>query len=412
MNLLRFVAAFAVTLFSLTIQAQTTTTPATTTPQTTTKHWYEVIKLRGYSQMRYNRLAESNENYKCESCDRSIGKGQEFSVRRARLVFSGNPTDRLFVYLQYDFSVDASATAKNFLQVRDAYFDYAFTKDKLIRARFGQSKVPYGFENLQSSSNRITFDRDDALNSAVPNERDLGVFIMVTPKKVQDLLKKIMDDGLKGAGDYGMLTFGVYNGQSSNKPELNNGVHAVARFTYPFQVKNQIIEAGVQAYKGKFTLDKGQLTPKAVGVPDVKYISDLTYDDQRVAGSFVLYPQPIGIQAEYNVGKSPTFNPNTDSIETKNLKGGYVMMMYRTKVKGNTLIPFVRYQWYDGAKKIETDARNQQIAETSAGVEWQINKNFEVTAEYMIGHRKTQDNKVRAYDEKGSLLRLQAQFSF
>jgi phosphate-selective porin len=35
---------------------------------------------------------------------------------------------------------------------------------KKFRLRVGQSKVPFGFENLQSSQNRLTLDRNDALN--------------------------------------------------------------------------------------------------------------------------------------------------------------------------------------------------------------------------------------------------------
>jgi hypothetical protein len=49
----------------------------------------------------------------------------------------------------------------------------SFDAKKEYRVRIGQSKVPYGFENLQSSQNRLTLDRNDALNSAVANERDL-----------------------------------------------------------------------------------------------------------------------------------------------------------------------------------------------------------------------------------------------
>jgi hypothetical protein len=51
----------------------------------------------------------------------------------------------------------------------------SFDAKKEFRVRVGQSKVPYGFENL-SSQNRLTLDRNDALNSAVANERDLGAF--------------------------------------------------------------------------------------------------------------------------------------------------------------------------------------------------------------------------------------------
>jgi hypothetical protein len=41
---------------------------------------------------------------------------------------------------------------------------------KKISFKSRQSKVPFGFENLQSSQNRLTLDRNDALNSAANEE--------------------------------------------------------------------------------------------------------------------------------------------------------------------------------------------------------------------------------------------------
>ena len=40
----------------------------------------------------------------------------------------------------------------------------------LRRVRLGQSKISYGYENMQSSQIRILFDRNDAPNSAFSNE--------------------------------------------------------------------------------------------------------------------------------------------------------------------------------------------------------------------------------------------------
>ncbi len=59
----------------------------------------------------------------------------------------------------------ASGTSLNYAQLRDAYFDLSIDKEKQNRFRVGQSKIPYGFEELQSSQNRLDFDRTDALNS-------------------------------------------------------------------------------------------------------------------------------------------------------------------------------------------------------------------------------------------------------
>lgn len=409
MLLHRFAAALMACFVIAGIHAQTAPQDSLTkkpAPQShATSRWYEKIALKGYAQFRYNRLAESNPDFQCEQCDKGIGKKQGFEFRRARLVFSGNLHDRLFMYLQFDYSADATSTNKHFLQVRDAYFDYSFDKKKELRVRFGQSKVPYGFENLQSSSNRLPLDRDDALNSATPNERDIGAFFMVAPEKKRDFLKRLVEDGLKGSGDYGVVTFGLYNGQSANKPELNDNLHALARISYPFQIGRQIVEPGIQAYSGQFTLAKDQLSA------GVKVRENLTYTDRRAAASFVLYPQPIGIQAEYNIGEGPAFDPESDSIRVKKLHGGYITACFRTKIKSSWLTPYIRYQVYDGAKKHETDARQYDLNETEIGIEWQAFKSLELTLAYAISHRRYKDFKT-GYDEKGNLLRLQMQVNY
>lgn len=367
--------------------------------------WYDKLSLRGYAQMRYNRLLETNPDLKCDQCDRSIGKGQGFGFRRARLIFSGNAHERLFTYIQFDYSSDASSTNRHFLQVRDAYFDYALDAKKEFRLRFGQSKVPFGFENLQSSSNRLPLDRADALNSGAPNERDIGLFFMYAPAKARHLYKDLNDKGLKGSGDYGVATIGLYNGQGTNRPESNDNLHAVARLSYPFHLRGQIFEPGIFAYSGKYTVTSEQV------VSELKRFGGLSYLDQRVGGSLVLYAQPFGVLAEYNVGKSPGFDPVTDSIRVRNLKGGFVTLSYRTQVKGMPLQPFVRLQQYEGAKKHETDARFHEVKEVEFGAEWQINPSVELTLAYMISHRKYQDFKAQ-YDEKGQLLRIQMQFNY
>ena len=52
-------------------------------------NWYESINLRGYMQVRYNRLLETNAQLKCEQCDRSWGENGGFFIRRMRLIFFG-----------------------------------------------------------------------------------------------------------------------------------------------------------------------------------------------------------------------------------------------------------------------------------------------------------------------------------
>ncbi|MBN8702826.1 MAG: porin [Bacteroidetes bacterium] len=371
------------------------------------KSWYELISLRGYAQIRYNRLFETNEKLKCEQCDKSWGENGGVFLRRARLIFSGNVHDRVYIYIQPDLVVSASSTNLHFLQLRDLYFDLALDKKKQYRIRIGQSKVPYGFENMQSSQNRISFDRADPTNSAVANERDLGVFFYFAPQKIRERFADLVTSGLKGSGDYGVFAIGAYNGQTANKAEANNELHVVARLTYPFQFSNgQIIEPGIQAYKGKYVVTSENRSVK------VKGASGFSYADERVAASFVLYPKPFGIQAEYNIGRGPQFSNLTDSIETKSLEGGYLTAIYRLKLKKQLLFPFVKYQYYKGGKKHELDARSYKVYETEMGLEWQPHKNFELTTSYVFSDRRFEDMTTQNNWQKGKLMRIQAQFNF
>lgn len=404
---LRSVTLFLFLLVSTSIFAQTTTTPPVLEkPMEKEKHWYENFSIRGYSQIRYNRLLETNAKLKCEQCDRSWGEGGGFFMRRNRIIFSGQINKKVYFYLQPDFASSVSLTSLHFAQIRDAYFDIGIDSKNEFRFRIGQSKIPFGFENMQSSQNRLSLDRHDALNSALPNERELGVMFYWAPEKIRKQFAHLVKTGLKGSGDYGVFAFGAFNGQAANKPEQNDQPHIVGRLTYPFEVGKQIIEPSIQAYSGKYVVTTDQITK------GTKFLKDRNYTDQRVAASFVLYPQPFGIQAEYNIGKGPQFNPKTDSIELKKLTGGYVTFSYKTNYKDQVIIPFISAQTFRGGKKLETDARSYDVKELELGIEWQPFKQFELVAVYTISDRRFEDYILQDNRQKGKLLRLQAQLNF
>ncbi len=182
----------------------------------TTEKWYEKLSIRGYTQIRYNSVTD---NKKLNSpYDSSIGNNKGFILRRARLILSGDLNDWVSLYFQTDFAATAGTGNNNFAQLRDLYADIFLMPSKEfrkeLRLRAGQSKVPYGFENLQSSQQRLALDRVDALNTGAPNERDIGFFLYYTPTETRKVFRRLIESGLKGSGDYGVLGIGVYNGQS------------------------------------------------------------------------------------------------------------------------------------------------------------------------------------------------------
>jgi len=388
------------TKFSLFSQTETPVT------STSSKKWYESIRLRGYAQLRYNGLYQTNPDLGCEQCDKSWGGNGGFFFRRIRVILYGQIHPRVYFYIQPDFASSPGNGNMNFAQIRDAYFDVGLDKKNEFRFRIGQSKVPFGFENLQSSQNRLPLDRNDPLNSAVSNERDIGVFFYWAPEKIRKRFSMLVNDGYKGSGDYGVFGLGIYNGQTANKPEMNKGVHIASRITYPFQLGNQIFEPGLQAYTGTYTIESSRIST------GVTHKENLTYLDQRAAVTTVLYPRPIGIQAEYNIGVGPEFNKETNTIETRPISGGYVTLNARIPIKKQFIYPFVRMQYYKGGKKHEQDARSYHMNEYEIGIEWLPYENFEFVAMYTFSNRRYEDFSLPDNFQTGNLLRLQLQVNF
>lgn len=384
--------------------SQTTPAPPSL-PKPPAAAWYEKFRIRGYGQIRFNRLFESNPALQCEQCDRSWGDNGGFFIRRARVIIQGQIHPRVAIYLQPDFASTAGTTG-HVGQLRDWYADVGVDASNEFRIRIGQSKVPYSFENLQSSSNRLPLDRADATNSANANERDLGVFFMWAPKSIRDRFNTLVNDGLKGSGDYGVFAIGAFNGQTANRAEANNNLHVVARLSYPFAVGTQIIEPSVAAYSGRYVVTADQRTT------GVKGRSDWNYADQRVLATMAIAPKPFGLLAEYNVGVGPEYHPQRDSIETRRLHGGFVTASYLIRRNGQVVIPFSRWQVYEGGKKHERDARSHSVNDVEVGVEWQPNPAFELVAEWYHGDRRFEDKLRPSNRQAGQLLRLQAQFNY
>ena len=386
--------------------------------------WFNKINVRGYTQLRYNQKLTGDDipgDPELKSVgDGSIGNNSSFSLRRVRLVFSGDMNDYISLYLQPDFATTNGDL--HFAQLRDAYADISFDKAHEYRIRAGQSKVPFGWENLQSSQNRLTLDRDDALNSAVPSERDLGLFAYWTPTDVQKIWKDLSKKGLKTSGDYGVLGVGVYNGQAVNKAEANDNLYVVAHSTYPFDLgfmgsamRGQVLEVGADVFSGRFV--KSGTAYKLNGVDKTAPTTQDNSED-RAAIHAVLFPQPFGLQAEWNWGAGSTLNTSVNKIERQNLEGGYVQAMYKIDdvfgTKG-TMFPYVKWQTYNGAWKAAPNAPRVQVDEVEAGVEYQINKALELTVAYSTMSRTNVADAAKSDFLKqatGDMIRTQLQFNY
>lgn len=374
--------------------------------------WHEKLKIDGYTQLRFTEQLNDAADRLDVPADKSTKPTESFMIRRGRFKISGDVSPRLHLYSQLDFQASTGASSLS-LQARDLYADIAFDDLREHRARVGLSKVPYGWVNLQSSQNRIVTERPEALNSAVEGERDVGVYYMYASKESRDLFKSLVKDGLKGSGDYGVFTIGGYNGQGLNKSDLNGEPHLLARLSYPWKSESgQIYEAGVGAYAGKYVISRAAVTPAGGGAAAVPS-GGTEFNDRRTFVTFIMYPQPFGIEAEWTWGEGPQLNGDRTRIGVDSLNGGYVMASYQLNLGGSVYTPFVRWNYFDGARKFATNAPKFVVNEIDLGLEWQVRPEYEIQVVYSFTKERT-NTASAPYNvvEDAQRLALQLQFNY
>ena len=355
--------------------------------------WYDRLSIRGYGQFRYTSLlGEDNTPNLNVPNDRSVNESDTLFLRRGRVILSGDVTDHLFLYAQLDFAGSTGA-ADQALQMRDFYGDIALDDDKEFRFRLGTSKVPYGWVNLQSSQNRGPIERPDAINSAVEGERDMGAFFYWAPKRIRTLFADLVRSGRKGSGDYGVFGFGAYNGQGLNRSDQNGEPHWIARLAYPIEFANgQVLELGTYGYTGDYVVTSG-----AIG--SVTPTNDPTgFTDQRVGVTLVYYPQPFGIETEWTWGRGPQLTDDGSRIAVESLHGGYVMACWRQQGDSGTWFPFVRWNYFDGARKFARNAPRHEVNELDVGFEWSPVPEVELVMQYTHTFWRT-DTSTAPFDE-------------
>jgi hypothetical protein len=381
------------------------------------KKWYDRYTIGGYTQLRFSALTSGDEkNVLSLPNDKSIGAPNNLFLRRARLKLSGDVTDWLSIYTQLDFassisgvSASNSTSTNNFAQIRDLYGDIYFDDHKEFRLRPGISKVPFGWELLQSSQNRTSQERAQVTSPmTIRDERDLGAFFYWSPKEAQDRFKYLVKSGLKGSGDYGVFGFGFFNGQGLDRFELNQSMHSAVRLTYPFEIPgDQMLEVGASGFTGRYINTPTALTYTPEGssrtitttpvvtcqnklsTGGVRFGNNGGCNDERVGMHAILYPKPIGIQAEWIWGYTPMLNDESvrvgkPYVEGGSLNGGYVQVQYMLEHFYGTWYPYFKYEQYDGGSKFDANSPHARISHYEWGVEYDPLPEFALRATYDV----------------------------
>ena len=371
--------------------------------------WYERLKMKGYLQVRADSVMHEEGGQLFVQNDAFANDQSSIGVRRGRMAFSGDLTNHVYLYFQADLF--GGVNGNGAVQARDYYADVSLDPAREHRVRMGLSKVPYGYATMQSSQNRLALERPEAISTAVEGERDFGVYYMYAPYEIRERFKNLVKMGLRGSGDYGMITFGAFSGQGINKPDTNGQPHWVARATYPFEFDNgQFLELGIQGYAGKFNTTTAAIP--GVGTPANGNGGNRGFTDARVGISAVLYPQPFGIETEWNWGKGPQLSSDMRTITSSSLSGGYVQANYRhVFANQREIIPFARWQTYNGGRKFATNAPKDKVNEVGIGFRYIPYPELELTAMFMHGMR-TNTNVAPYSSVNYDYLGVQAQVNF
>ncbi|MGE0813724.1 MAG: porin [Vicinamibacterales bacterium] len=393
------------------VKAATTGAPAPVVQAALAGKWYERLSIRGYSQLRYSEVDAGSGAALEIPPDRSVNANESVQLRRGRVVIQGDVAPHLSLYAQSDFA-GSTGSGDFAVQMRDLYGDVWLDGAKTYRIRLGQSKVPYGFVNMQSSSNRAAFERPDALNSAVEGERDLGATLMWAGTTAKQRFRDLANARLKGSGDYGVLAVGAYSGQGLNRSDQNGDPHVVVRAAYPFRTKSgRFYELGLQAYRGRFVAPTQAVTSGGATFTPAQPGSGVL--DQRVGVTAVLFPQPFGIEAEWNVGKGPQIADDLRSITSQLLHGGYVQFSYRANNAFGTWLPFTRWQYYDGARKFARNAPADHVNEMDVGLEFAKWAEVEITGLFTHTFRRTRTSAFPFAETRGAnRIGLQVQWNY
>ncbi|MDI6783249.1 MAG: porin [bacterium] len=272
------------------------------------------IKISGYTQIRYQALAEKDKN-------------DSFDVRRARLDIKGDITERFDYRFQGEF---AGSSAK----LLDATIGYKVNPD--LKFTVGQFKVPFSQENLISSPKLETINRSQVVEALVArgkdvignqNGRDIGVQASGS--------FKLRDD--RTLFDYAV---GLFNGSGINTSDANDQKDFASRVVF-HPIKG--LDVGGSYYNGEGKWGKTTATNQ---------------NRDRVGVEFAYGTESLTLKGEYIAGKD-----GTTKKDGWYLLGGYYVIP--KKVQG-----VVKYDSYDPDTEASTDKSNV----ATLGANWYVAK--------------------------------------
>ncbi|MCE9672902.1 OprO/OprP family phosphate-selective porin [Myxococcus stipitatus] len=335
------------------------------------------LKISGYVQARYQ--------YQESLDDTGAGGFSRFSVRRGRLKTTYT-TDWAQLMLQIDAVPTTGVT------VRDAEATlYIPGTHQQLSLTLGQMKWPFGYEAVQSSSDRELPERSRVVRAFLPDERDRGIKFAGTflEGKVNVSAGLFDGDGIFNQGFIG----------TDNDKEKD----FIGRAGFDLGW----LSGGVSGWYGH-SIAKG---------PNDAYRK--AYERDRVALDAQLYLDVVpwgatALKGEYITGK--TYSKSSGDVKVEQLgipaSGWYALLVQNVGLSDAVA---VRYDWFDpenGRKNAATDgkpASTNSVGTLGVALLHYFGENLKVTAAYEMPMTASPDG---AKDPHDNLFTLQMQAKY
>jgi hypothetical protein len=373
------------------------------------------LKLTGYIQPQYQQgekdasLKIGNPNENTEESFSRIG------IRRGRIKLSYEENIATGVF-QLDL------TEKG-LGLKDAYLDVKDPWLNSLHLKAGIFDRPFGNEISYSSSRRESPERSTICQTLFPEERDLGVMLVLqAPKSSPWSIVK--------------LEAGLFAGNGI-KPEIDSRQDFIGHLSVSKPIGSDgSFGAGVSYYNGSvyqgtenvFTLDGKQFNLYA-DVSNTGRFAKREYTGFDAQLAWLSSWGLTQLRSEYLFGQQPGIagsskSPNASTLPTadtyiRRFSGGYVIF-----IQDIGTLPFsavLKYDWYDPNTKIsgnEIGGNGASKADLSQntwglGALWRMNNNLRLQAFYEINANETTANITdREKDLKDNVFTLRLQYKF
>lgn len=303
------------------------------------------LRISGYIQPQWQHVDSAGApSFAGGNFDKHVDS--RFKMRRGRVKFTYTNKNTQFV-LQPDIT-------ENGIYMRETYLRFTDPWSKYFTLTAGCLQVQYGFEIIQSSQVRETPERARMNQVLFPTERDLGIFLSISPPEGKKL-------------SFLKLDLGYSNGSANVSPEFDSHKDISARLSLDRKTNNKFFEyaLGVSFYKGGFRegyKDEYHMGTITTGDAGFVVVSD-TANFEKIApreymGADAQFSLNWGIgkttiRAEYSKGtQSGTSNSSkslsaapSSPIYIREFDGAYfyfIQDIFKSKFQ------FVaKYDWYD-----------------------------------------------------------------